>query len=64
MERRERDFTDAEWQRLPGLFYDSELGPAANSSDYRCEHVGHNSIGVALFAVYHRLPTAAKESAQ
>jgi hypothetical protein len=62
MERRERDFTDGEWQRLPGLFYDQELGGAAQSPDYRCELVGHNSIGVALFAVYHRLPLAAKES--
>ena len=63
MERRDRD-SDGGWLRLPGLFYDHELGQAAHTADYRCEHVGHNSIGIALFAVYHRLPTAAQENEQ
>lgn len=63
MTRQERE-ADDEWLRLPGLFYDSELGPAPDSTEFRCELVGHNSIGLALFAVYHRLPPRHQEGEQ
>jgi hypothetical protein len=60
----EREAIADEWARLPGLFYEEEIAPLLTEPEYRLELVTHNSIGLALFAVYHRLPTAAKETAQ
>jgi hypothetical protein len=60
----EREPITDEWMRLPGLFYEDEIAPLLTEPEYRLELVTRNDIGLALFAVYHRLPTAAKEHAQ
>jgi hypothetical protein len=60
----EREAITDEWMRLPGLFYEEEIAPLLAEPEYRLELVTYNSIGLALFAVYHRLSTAAKETAQ
>jgi hypothetical protein len=53
-----------EWQRLPGLFCESEIERALHESgeEFRFELVGCNSIGLALYAAYQRLPRAAREN--
>jgi hypothetical protein len=55
-----------EWPRLPGLFYESEIERALHEcgDEFRFELVGHNSIGLALYAAYQRLPCAARRTAE
>jgi hypothetical protein len=58
-----RDVSD-EWQRLPGFFYESEIERARHEcgDEFRFELVDCNSIGLALYAAYQRLPRAATEN--
>jgi hypothetical protein len=58
----ERRFNSYEWHRVEGLFYEEEIAPILLNADYRCELVGRNNIGLALYAVYHRLPSQPKDS--
>ncbi len=57
----EREHSSDDWERLPGLFYEEEIAPILLDPAYRIEQRGRNDIGLALFAVYHRLPKLAKD---